>query len=131
MRLAQVDTKTVGWARLPESSRGYMTHMLSREKVATLTPNEERAFVEHLTEQFRELEDFDPRFSGELARKYLDHARVNANGGHDIPANIHNPQAAEMVRGALEAMNMNREEVAAARPDQGVPRRRRRIHQTR
>jgi hypothetical protein len=114
MRLAQVDTKTVGWARLPESSRGYMTHMLSREKVATLTPNEERAFVEHLTEQFRELEDFDPRFSGELARKYLDHARVNANGGHDIPANIHNPQAAEMVRGALEAMNMNREEVAAA-----------------
>lgn len=114
MRLSQTDTKTVGWARLPETSRGYMPHRLNKERVMTLTPGEERAFLDVLTEQFQDLEDFDPAFSQELARKYLDRARVNANGGHEIPANVHDPAAADMVRGALEAMGMARDEVAAA-----------------
>lgn len=111
MRKAQVDTKTVGWARLPESSRGYMTHVISKERLMTMTDREQRAFINLLTEQFQQYEGFDQAFSAELARKYLDHARVNALGGHEIPANIHNPQSADMVRGALEAMGMNREQV--------------------
>jgi hypothetical protein len=111
MRVAQVQTKTVGFARLPESSRGYMTHVISKERLMTMTDSEQRAFINLLTEQFQQYEGFDLAFSQELARKYLDHARVNALGGHEIPANIHNPQSADMVRGALEAMGMNREQV--------------------
>lgn len=113
MRKAQVDTKTVGWARLPDTAKGYMTHVISKERMMTLTDGEQRAFIDLLTEQFQQYEGFDHAFSVELARKYLDHARVNALGGHEIPANIHNPQAADMVRGALEAMGMAKDQVSA------------------
>lgn len=113
MRVAQVDTKTVGWARLPNTARGYMPHSLSKERVMTLTDPQQRAFIDVLEKQFMDIEGMDQEFAGELARKYLDHARVNALGGHEIPANIHNPAAADMVRGALQAMGMSRDEVAA------------------
>lgn len=111
MRKAQVDTKTVGFARLPDTARGYMTHVISKEKLMTMSDSEQRAFINLLTEQFQQYEGFDLPFSQELARKYLDHARVNALGGHEVPANIHNPQSADMVKGALEAMGMNKEQV--------------------
>lgn len=114
MRVAQVDTKTVGWARLPESSRGYMPHVLAAGRIKEMTPDQLRAFSDVLSKQFQEIEGFDAAFSEELARTYLNHARVNAFGGHEIPANVHNPAAAEMVRGALEAMGMTKEEVGAA-----------------
>jgi hypothetical protein len=114
MRVAQVDTKTVGWARLPESSRGYMPHVLASSRIKEMTPDQLRSFSDVLSKQFQEIEGFDAKFSEELARTYLNHARVNAFGGHEIPANVHNPAAAEMVRGALEAMGMTKEEVGAA-----------------
>ena len=114
MRLAQVDNKTVGWARLPESSRGYMPHVLAAERLQTLTLDEQRMFTDVLSTQFQDIEGFSTEFSQELARSYIGHARINARGGHEIPANVHNPAAADMVRGALEAMGMNKEEVAAA-----------------
>mgnify|MGYP000137273710 FL=1 len=113
MRIAQVETKTVGWARLPESSIGYMPHMLAAGRVKEMTPEQLRAFSDVLAKQFQEIEGMDAKFAEELARTYLNHARVNAFGGHEIPANIHNPAAADMVRGALEAMKMSKEEVAA------------------
>lgn len=114
MRVAQVDAKTVGWARLPESSRGYMPHVLASSRIKEMTPDQLRSFSDVLSKQFQEIEGFDAKFSEELARTYLNHARVNAFGGHEIPANVHNPAAAEMVRGALEAMGMTKEEVGAA-----------------
>jgi len=114
MRVDQINTKTVGWARLPESSKGYMPHVVSAARLQEATSDELRIFTSVLKEQFENIEGMDDVFAGELARKYLDHARVNANGGHEIPANIHNPAAADMVRGALEAMGMSKDEVAAA-----------------
>ena len=114
MRLAQVDAQTVGWARLPESSRGYMPHVLAAERLQTLTLDEQRMFTDVLSKQFQDIEGFSTEFSQELARSYINHARINARGGHEIPANVHNPAAADMVRGALEAMGMSKEEVAAA-----------------
>lgn len=112
-RLDQVETKTVGWARLPESSKGYTPHQIAAARLQEATPAELRVFTEALAQQFKQIEGWSADFSDELARKYLDHARVNANGGHEIPSNVHNPQAASMVKGALEAMGMAKEEVAA------------------
>lgn len=112
-RLDQVDTKVVGWARLPDSSVGYTPHQIAAARLQEATPAQLRVFTLALAEQFKQIEGWSADFSDELARKYLDHARVNANGGHEIPANVHNPQAASMVKGALEAMGMDKAEVAA------------------
>lgn len=109
MRKAQVDTGSVGFAMLPDSARGYMPHVLAKERVINMTPAEQRLFVQAMAEQFQTIEGFDAKFSGELARKYVDHARVNANGGHEIPANIHQPGAGDMVRKALEDMGVGRD----------------------
>lgn len=109
MRAAQVQTGTVGYAMLPDTATGYMPHVLNKAKVNAMTPDELRTFVDIMTEQFQTIEGFDAKFSAELARKYVDHARVNANGGHEIPANIHQPGAADMVRKALEDMGVGRE----------------------
>lgn len=113
MRLSQVDTKTVGWARLPDTSVGYMPHRIAANRLRDASDAELRVFVDTLTEQFVGLNDWDLPFAQEMARKYLDHARVRSLGGHDIPANIHDPAAAEMVRGALTAMGMTQDEVLA------------------
>lgn len=109
MRASQVQTGTVGFAMLPDSAKGYMPHALNKAKVNAMTPDELRAFVDIMSEQFQSIEGFDAKFSQELARKYVDHARVNANGGHEIPANIHQPGSADMVRKALEDMGVGRE----------------------
>jgi hypothetical protein len=112
-RVDQVETKTVGWARLPDDSVGYTPHQIAAARLQEATPAQLRVYTEALAQQFKQIEGWSADFSDELARKYLDHARVNANGGHEIPANVHNPQAASMVKGALEAMGMAKEEVAA------------------
>lgn len=109
MRAAQVTTGTVGHAMLPDSAKGYMPRVLNKGKVINMTDAELRAFADIMSEQFQTLEGFDKKFSDELARKYVDHARINANGGHEIPANIHQPGAADMVRKALEDMGIGRE----------------------
>lgn len=113
MRAAQVTTGTVGHAMLPDSAKGYMPRVLNKGKVINMTDAELRAFADIMSEQFQTLEGFDKKFSDELARKYVDHARINANGGHEIPANIHQPGAADMVRKALEDLGLGREALVA------------------
>lgn len=112
-RVDQVEIKTVGWARMPESAVGYTPHQIAAARLQSATDAELRVFQGALTEQFKRIEGWDDAFAEELGRKYLDHARVNANGGHEIPSNVHNPQAASMVQGAMEAMGMDKAEVAA------------------
>jgi hypothetical protein len=110
MRVDMQATKTVGHARLGDSSVGYMPHVMQASRVAAMSDTELRALVDAMTTQFEQIEGWDAAFAGELARKYVDHARINANGGHEIPANIHSPAAGDMVRTAIDAMNLPREE---------------------
>lgn len=113
MRLSQVDAKTVGWGRLPESSYGYMPHKTSAAKMQTWTTSQTRAYRDALREQMMVVEGMDAAFAEKVANAYIDHARVNANAGHEIPASVHNPAAAEYVRQAMQAKGMTKVEIDA------------------
>ncbi len=112
-RVAQVDTKTVGWASLPESSVGYMPHKMSPEAIRNATNAQLTALHDALRDQFIGIEGFDITFSQNLASKYLDRVRRRALGGFEAQAGIHQVGAADIVEEALEQMGMNREQVTA------------------
>jgi len=113
MRIDQIDKKTIGWAALPSSSKGYMPHRLSGEKVRNMTNGEHRAFHSALVDQFVGVEGWDISFSANLAAKYIDRAKVRAMGGHDVPGNVHQVGAADVVKDALEATGLSQPEVQA------------------
>lgn len=113
MRLAQIENKTVGWGALPTTSVGYMQHKTDAAKFLTLGPSEIRAFREVLRSQLEDVQGMDKDFADKVAGLYLDHARVNANGGHEIPANIHDPAAAHYFEQAMKAAGMTREQIQA------------------
>jgi hypothetical protein len=48
----QIDAKTVGWAALPETSKGYMPHRMRADVVRSLTLAQKRAIHGALTDQF-------------------------------------------------------------------------------
>jgi hypothetical protein len=115
MRVGQIAAKTPGWGALPDSSVGYMPHRLSPEKVMSITPAQETAFRQALSEQFQQIEGFDSTFSTTLAARYMDRVKSRAIGGHDSPGNTNAAGAADMVEDALEAMGMTAEEILAMR----------------
>lgn len=116
MRLAQINEKTPGWANLPETSRGYMPHSIDAKKyLATVAhdPAIERAFKATLVKQLKTIEKMDDAFADKVAGMYLSHARTNALGGGEIPANIRDPGAADYVRQAMKAAGLTKDEVEA------------------
>lgn len=110
-RLMQIDAKTVGWASLPETSRGYMPHRMRADVVRSLTNDQRRAVHSALMDQFVENLGFDMSFADNLAAKYLDRVSARALGGFDAPMGTHSTGAPDIVREALEQMNMSRDEV--------------------
>lgn len=112
-REAQVNAKTPGWARLPESSIGYTPRITSKGKFLTMTQAQQRGLVKVMAEQFEAFEGFDKEFSEQLARKYLDHARINASGGHEVPMNMTDPSAVEYVRQSMVAMGLTKQQIEA------------------
>lgn len=116
MRLAQIDEKTPGWANLPETSRGYMPHSIDAKKYLATVANDpaiERAFKATLVKQLKTIEKMDDAFADKVAGMYLSHARTNALGGGEIPANIRDPGAADYVRQAMKAAGLTKDEVEA------------------
>lgn len=110
-RIGQVEAKTVGWASLPESSKGYMPHKMSPEKARVMTSAQAQALHGALRDQFIGIEGFDITFSTNLASKYLDRVRRRALGGFEAPAGIHQVGAADIVEESLEQMGLNREQI--------------------
>lgn len=116
MRLAQINEKTPGWANLPETSRGYMPHSIDAKKYLATVANDpaiERAFKATLVKQLKTIEKMDDTFADKVAGMYLSHARTNALGGGEIPANIRDPGAADYVRQAMKAAGLTKDEVEA------------------
>lgn len=113
-RLMQVDAKTNGWGALPESSRGYMPHSIQSATYRSLSPSQKRALHGQLTDQFIMSSGWDPTFADQLASKYLDRVEHRALGGFDAPMGLHQTGAADIVREALEQMDMTRPEIDAA-----------------
>ena len=116
MRVAQLDEKTPGWGNLPDTSRGYMPHSVEAKKyLATVAadPAIERAFKATLVRQLMSIEKMDAAFADKVAGMYLGHARTNALGGGEIPANIRDPGAADYIRQAMKAAGMDKAEIDA------------------
>ena len=112
MRAEQQHVDTVGAARLGDTSRGYVTHRIEPSKVLRLTPAQQIKVREALAGQFIDPKNgFDADFSKKLATKYLERAMDRAKGGYDVPVNLHSPEAADIVRDSLEAMNLGADEV--------------------
>lgn len=109
---------TLGAQRLPESSTGYMRHVIDSRQVMKMTDQERRAVEDVLAKQFNAMNEysyinkagekitktFDPKFSRKLAKSYLVKAMRRGNGSFDVPVNIHSSQSAEIVSDALEGM---------------------------
>ncbi len=113
MRKAQVERKTIGWGGLPTTSKGYLPHRMSPEKIRNMTQAQRQTLHAALVDQFVQIEGFDVSFSAQLASQYIDRVNTRAAGGFDAPIGIHQVGAAEVVEDALTAMGMQREEVLA------------------
>ena len=111
MLKAQKDMRTVGWGALPANSRGYIPRVTDKRKWLTLSPTRKQALHAALAQQMRELGDMDESFANKVASKYLDHISTNANGGHEVPANIHDPMALDYVQEAMRAAGMTKVEI--------------------
>ena len=110
-RRAQVDNKTPGWGALPTTAVGYINHRFNAASLMALEPEAQRALVEVLRGQLVEMNDFDEAFADRIAKVYVQHARTNANAGHEIPGNMHDPAAAHYVEEAMRAHGMSRDEI--------------------
>lgn len=113
-RTMQVDAKTSGWGALPDDSRGYMPHRIKSTTYRNLTLAQKRGLHGELTDQFITGSEFDPTFADQLASRYLDRVEHRALGGFDAPMGIHQVGASDVVKEALEQMNMSRPEIDAA-----------------
>jgi hypothetical protein len=127
MRLEQIAAGTVGHARLPGTSRGYLPRLLDVKAVIRLkeTPKAYARVVEVLEGQFRELNDYsfinkagevetkayDAAFAKKMAKQYLDRAIKKGNGTYDVPFNVHSPEGAAIVRDTLEALRIDPEDI--------------------
>lgn len=108
---AQIQNKTLGWAALPPTSRGYMPHRMSAKRVAALTNQQRRVVQDALVDQFITIEKWDMSFADELAAKYLERVRERASGGYSAPMGGGSGAAAEIVEDALNSMNLTKTEI--------------------
>lgn len=112
MRLEQINNKTPGFSALPETSRGYLPHLLDSGKVAAMSIDQRRAFIGALKDQFMNgFEDMDEQFAEKVARAYVKHATDRAAGLSDIPADPLNHQASAYIKQAAEAEKFTYEEL--------------------
>ena len=111
MRKAMQDVGTTGAARLGDSSAGYITRVVSAEKVRALSNGKKSAIVDILAQQFRELNGYDREFALQHARKYLDIANQRALNGHEMPLSIHDERSAGIVADAMRANGATEEDI--------------------
>lgn len=111
IRIDQVKAKSIGWASLPETSKGYMPHRMSPEKIINMSMAQKEALHSALTDQFITIEGWDMTFADALASKYINQVERRALGGFDSAIGIHQTGAADIVRDALSSMGMDKEQI--------------------
>lgn len=109
----QVYVGTVGSQRLENLLDGayYLPRVMRPEKVAALSPEELRAYVNALSDNMVKNAEYSKDFADELAVQYLERAKLRAQGGFDSPMSPMDLGGHGMLRDALEAMGLSREEV--------------------
>jgi hypothetical protein len=126
MAAEQKSVMTLGSARLPESSRGYIRRVISSREVMRLSPAQRQAVEDVMARQFQKMNEysylakrgnsqgyaegekvvkaFDSKFSKKLAKAYLVKAMRRGNGSFDVPVNIHSSEGSDIVQDALRGM---------------------------
>ena len=112
MRLEQVNNKTPGFAGLPNSSIGYVTHLLDADRVRALGTPALNAMHKALKDQFMNgLEGMDEAFADKVASIYLRNALDRSAGISNIPMEVRNMHASEFVKDAMKKAGMTDEEI--------------------
>lgn len=117
MRLDQQAAEVIGSVRLGTSSRGYVPHRIDPAKLieyreangGNLGP-----IRDVLAEQFVHISGFDPKFSKELAAKYIERGLGKATGNYHVPMNLYSAEAADMVRDAFKALGVTGDDLEKA-----------------
>lgn len=110
-RKLQQGAKTLGWATLPDTSRGYMPHLLDPDKLREMTLEQKRFLISALRDQFIERLGFDITFADHLAAKYVDRGMRRALGEASTPTPSSRVGAADVLEDALEAAGLTRQEI--------------------
>ena len=112
MRLEQVNNKTPGFAGLPTSSRGYVTHLIDADRIRAMGTAGLNAMHKALKDQFMNgFEEMDEAFADKVASIYLRNALDRSAGISNIPAEVRNMHASEFVRDAMKKAGMTDEEI--------------------
>lgn len=114
MRVDQKHIGTLGSDRLSdEAIKGYTPRRWSAATLRGMDAPRFAAFTAEIERQFKLLTKdvdgvvearFDDAFAKRFAREYATRTRRMATGSYDIPANLHDTDAADMIRDALKAM---------------------------
>jgi hypothetical protein len=107
MRHEQQKVGVVGAARLGPTSRGYVPHRLDPRMVAQLSATQAARVRTILARQFETIDGFDREFSEKLAKKYIERGQLASHGAYSVPMHLHTPEAADIVRDALEGMELD------------------------
>jgi len=106
MRIEQQHVGTVGAARLGNTSTGYFMHRLDPKAVAKLSRVQQDNVRKILSNQFVSEMGYDRKFSDTLAAKYLERAIDKRYGMGQVPFNLHDPEAADIVNDTLKALGI-------------------------
>lgn len=110
----QRENKTLGWASLPASSRGYTPHQMSAKVVYSLT-NEQRSILQSaLTDQYVSISGWDVSFSDNLAAKVVERMRDKAAAGYVHPTGATGSGSVDIIHDALASLGMSADEVRSA-----------------
>jgi hypothetical protein len=107
----QVTMKTLGHARINPDRLGYQSRMLSPGMAANMSDAQRNAYLEALSGEFQATAGMDKKFADEFAIEYLARARSEGKGMYEIPANLHDPHGAAVLRDALVGMGMTPQQV--------------------
>lgn len=99
-RRDQIAVSTPGHEGLPNTSVGYAPRRLDPERFQSLTNAQRRAVQAEYARQLRLAWD-DPEFADMVAARMIEHGRIAAAGGKEIPANLYSASAAPLLRNAL------------------------------
>ncbi len=105
MRVDQKFAGTLGSERLANDPvRGYSPRRWLASTFRRMNMRAMEAFQSEIARQFVALSNYDAPFAQRFAREYASIQRRRATGGYDIPATLHDPNAADVIRDALRAL---------------------------
>lgn len=118
VRRDMIDTSAPGHQAMPSDSAGYFNRRMRPEVMQNLSNSQMRAVRAEYQRQLNELWT-DPELAEKVAAQIMEHGRIAAAGGVEVPANVYSPAAAPMLRNALESvgrgnLKLTRPEIEAA-----------------